>query len=638
MTVFTRTTLRNALGILHDGAEVPPTASVGASPPRPLGVARVPACASGWRDPVQALKSALIPLFWSVLLVAAAAGGGCASSTYRPRVVLSGITPIEETVHAVMGQTLVIPVLLGPEVSPSEPLAVTLDDGRIFAAEVYWISAQPSPMRVSRWLPDPGVWRATPATAGSQPTGAGFWALVIALPIDAVGQGFWLDRRRWPINWIDHAGYSPPIKSPIDPATIASDRFRLLAEPEAQNPMLRVRARLFAGHLGAIGVPGRAPVGPTINQTIDPFEDPVIEALAIQQQARWAAAINALHAHNPALAARLAGALCRTVRLNNARVPAWPIDATELAELLADLLNPRMSPQRRTRLITGWIDAQPAVIAWIADDAGSSDALSGQVVATVAAANVSGETLLVSLSLSGTAIDLQRIEPGEEVLSLLACPTPSEHDGPIAAYVRVQSQEWSSPIRADLIPVVPPGIAMSPMYVDRTLAQWRQGGAGVARQTHEVGGAAALLMRTTYADPSSETTTETWAIYAECITGDGPKEGYVRLWIGPSNAPLAVLTVFADGRVEEERVRRTGATSVKAKVSVARRDDRWSCLIPLPEGSINAQGVVRIGIEHVASDGIRSAWPRPMFPWQTEPARAAFDTRAWGSLSIFGGR
>ena len=176
------------------------------------------------------------------------------------------------------------------------------------------------------------------------------------------------------------------------------------------------------------------------------------------------------------------------------------------------------------------------------------------------------------------------------------------------------------------------------MFVDRTLAQWHRGGSGVARPTHDVGGAAALLMRTTYADPSSETSNETWAIYAECITGDGPKEGYIRLWIGPTNAPLAVLTVFADGRVEEERVRREGATSVKAKVSVARRDDRWSCLIPLPKECISGQGVVRIGIEHVGSDGIRSAWPRPMFPWQTEPARAAFDTKAWGSLSIFGER
>jgi hypothetical protein len=35
-------------------------------------------------------------------------------------------------------------------------------------------------------------------------------------------------------------------------------------------------------------------------------------------------------------------------------------------------------------------------------------------------------------------------------------------------------------------------------------------------------------------------------------------------------------------------------------------------------------------VVRVDGRGRRSAWPRPMLPWQDEPGRAALDTRAWG--------
>jgi hypothetical protein len=587
------------------------------------------------------ISTVLMPLI-------AIALAGCSSTGPQVTIAPTGITPIEGTVHAVMGQTLVIPVRLGPDVSLTTPLTAKLDDGRPLGAEVFWIGAQPSPSATApQWMPDPGVWRAMPAVEG--PTGSGFWVIVIEPPLDAVGQGFWLDSRRWPINWLDHPGFAPAITSPIEPGALASDRFRLFAEVEGSSPMLRFRSRLIAGELGNIPLPGASTTtGP--NEP-DRFDDPVIEALALQQQARWAAGISALASHDPDLARRLSAALCRAVEIDHVFVPAWPTDPTELGALLADLLNPRHSPQRRARSVTQWLDEQPAVIAWIADDAGLGDAVSGECVATLAAINVGDVTQIVSFSLAGGEIDLQRIEPGEQVLSRLPCPARerSENDQPMTAKVQVQGQQWSDTIRAMPIETAPPGAVLSPMYVDRTLVRWRTSSGDAAMAVQSPGGAAALLMRTTFADPSASGAAglagtgvgaggsgeDAWAIYAECITGEGPIEGSIRVWIGPSGAPLAVLTVFADGRIEEERVRRTGASSIKDRVSVARRGDRWSCLIPLPRGAIDARGIVRLGIEHIAADGTRSAWPRPMFPWQTEPARAAFDTTAWGSLSIF---
>ena len=563
------------------------------------------------------------------------ASAGCTGSGPIVSPVPPGISPIERHVHAVMGQPLVIPVRFGPDTPPAEPIRAVLDDGRPLDAGVYWIAGRPSGRSGSYWLADPGEWTATAVSDETPPASAGFWAIMLDPPVDAVGQGVWLNRRRLDLNWLAHPGLSPPAPGSVSPEIASSDRFRLLCEPERQSPTRRWRSRMLDGSLSAIPLPAPDAPKPTAD---DAFDDPVIEAWAMQEQTRWAAGLAMLRSTDAALADRLASALCRVADIEGVHAPAWPTDAQALGQLRSDLLNPTYSAARRSRFVSAWLDAQPTILTWVADDAGASDAITGRTVSTVAAANVGERTEMVAMVFARrpSAMELQDVQPGETALFRMKRP---DGLGPVEAAtltVRADDRQWETLVLAEPIPVAPPGATMSPMFMDRTLADWRANLAGMAHPANEPGGAAARLMRTGLTDPQTTLGRESWALYIECITGDIPPErGWVRVWIGPTGAPLIVLTIHADGRVDEERVRRTGARSVAADVVVARRDDRFSCLIPVPDGCIDPAGVVRIGFVHMDESGRRSAWPRPMFPWHNEPGRAAFDTTRWGSLSIF---
>jgi hypothetical protein len=71
----------------------------------------------------------------------------------------------------------------------------------------------------------------------------------------------------------------------------------------------------------------------------------------------------------------------------------------------------------------------------------------------------------------------------------------------------------------------------------------------------------------------------------------------------------------------------TGSDPVR--VSVVSRPGKWVCQIPLPAICFESDGTLRIGLERIDPRGTRSAFPRPMLPWQSEPGRVAIDTSTW---------
>jgi len=124
-----------------------------------------------------------------------------------------------------------------------------------------------------------------------------------------------------------------------------------------------------------------------------------------------------------------------------------------------------------------------------------------------------------------------------------------------------------------------------------------------------------------------------WWLYIECRTPPTPAGGLapdesVRIWLGPTGRPRAVIRASRDGSVRDEA---TG--SAVADTTVVRKPDRWVCQLPVPDACLEADGTLRIAFERTDSRGVRRAWPRPMLPWQTEPGRAAVDTAAWGTLA-----
>ncbi len=226
------------------------------------------------------------------------------------------------------------------------------------------------------------------------------------------------------------------------------------------------------------------------------------------------------------------------------------------------------------------------------------------------------------------------------------------------------------------LPVIPPGAQVGPLLTDFTVQTWLAQGQDVTAGGGPSPGAspvasmepewltAGLLYRgspgaTASASPgggapgasraSSTSGPEGWMVYLEFarLRPDGPHAGpgrigggpapvrpgeadqlgHLRLWFGPFGAPTAVLRINPDGTVIDQT---GGATALApAHVRTTQVGEGWACWVPVPAGAVEADGTLRLGVERTDARGVRSAWPRPMLPWQREPGRAALDASTW---------
>jgi len=81
----------------------------------------------------------------------------------------------------------------------------------------------------------------------------------------------------------------------------------------------------------------------------------------------------------------------------------------------------------------------------------------------------------------------------------------------------------------------------------------------------------------------------------------------------------------------DDRGRLVQGVRVVTKDGSAGRPAAWSAWVPIP-ASVQAGRLVRVGMQRVDARGVRSAWPRPMMPWQIEPGRVALDLGQWLGL------
>lgn len=586
---------------------------------------------------------------------------GCASGGGREdpdRVQLGRLrlTPTEARIDAIIGQTLVLPVALEGPVSSRRPVAVRLDDGRWLDAGLYWIgvrfpAAPPSDPVVGAWLPGPGAWTATPASASSRPSRLGSWAVVVRLPTDAIGQGIWIERQRTPLNWIPDPAIvrwlggerqgageggtrAPPAAHPISPEL---ERF---AAPDRQSPVWRWRYLLLTSGLRDTGGPG----GPALQ----PFEDPVIEALARQTEARWRAALDWLAVADPALAERLARRLVTTIDFGAGVVaPAYPSGQRELDRLLADLMDTSLDPVRRAQSAAAWLGSLPRAVGWVIDDAGLRDGATGSAVATVGVANLDERSTLAwaASEVGAGTPDLLPLEAFSAQPIQTVVPTRPADAGssPLAepAAVGIHAGAWKTvgAVAATPLSGAPPGARLGPTLPDWTMETWLAG-TPLLDVVDPAWTTAALVHKSP--SPGVEATdgepSPLWSIYVECRApegdrGAGESAETVRVWLGPSGAPVSVLRVSSDGAVVDELAIDQGLTGPLAGARVERQPDRWTCRLPIPRGAIEPDGTLRIGFSRTDSRGLRTAWPRAMLPWQTEPGRGAVDTSAWRSLA-----
>jgi hypothetical protein len=213
--------------------------------------------------------------------------------------------------------------------------------------------------------------------------------------------------------------------------------------------------------------------------------------------------------------------------------------------------------------------------------------------------------------------------------------TAAAPEQPTAATpVEVHAGRWSATRMLALtkMPASPPGLRADGLLGDWNMAAWLSGTPDGA-MLGEAAWATAALIHHGVEDGG-------WWVYVECRSpgmkakSEGPAtaDETVRVWLGPSGLPLAVLKASSAGSSLDELGRDRG-TEMSRRARVVREDGRWVAQLPIPGACIDRDGTVWMAVERVDSRGRRSVWPRPMLPWQTEPGRAAVDTTAWGDAS-----
>jgi hypothetical protein len=574
--------------------------------------------------------------------------GGCASS--KPR---GAGDPVGERLDTFPGATLVVPLQLD-QVDPWHSVVARVDGGSRLDARLSQVIVRVPAAGEGAdegWLPAPGVWTTRPPNSRDRsnvPTGT--WVAVVQMPADGKGRVLTLGKRAYLINWLplprllpkaDAAVSEPlldPWRAPADETMLADAALMARARPEAHSPLTRWRFNLLVNGLKTDAASPDAPA----------FSDPVIEAIARQNEDRWRVALAWLWSASPELAARVKQRLAAVVDFgHHALAPAWSVDHVGLDRLLADLLNSAITPERRAELAEAWLTDQAGGVVWVVDDGGLLDDQRRAIIPTVGIANLQDRRTLVWAGARG-APGAPEPNPVASMgtLKLVVPPaTRAEGDGPAPmTAVVAHVGRWSAevPALARKLPVTPPGFPLGPLLKDYSMVGWQGAQSGNSAAQVGMDWATAAMLHRPAPDPSappSGAQSRRWEVLVECRTSptvtdvESLRRETVRLFFGPSARPTAIIRVDLTGTVTNETPRDPMAPPELAAppghVEVSRAVDRWSFRMLLPPGAIESDGLLRIGLTRVDAMGRRSAWPRPMLPWQQEPGRAALDTRAW---------
>ena len=543
---------------------------------------------------------------------------GCAS---RP-----GAAPSLPRLDCTPGQTLVIPLDESWPAWLHGAVTATLDVGKPIRGEVRRVEVAMDLARAAgeearaAWLPEPGVWHSVLQARGADGASPGARVIVLPLPDQPAPRLLRVGDRTFSLNWLDDpAGMLGSAGDDArgcwaaaqSTAGAVSPILSALAWPEAQSPLGRWRYRMMLGSLGA------SPAGPG-GGDLQPFEDPTIEALARQNEQRWRVALARVWLADADSCQRLKKRLTAAVDFGNGVVaPAWPSDHGELDGLLREILDPRLSLAQAASRVEGWLNAQPRAVAWVMDDAGILDARTGRGVARVVVANLTPTpTLCWVQAASSGGPDLRPLE-GLAIQRLLAEAAPGR--------VVVHAGRWEgevAPLQARQR-VQPPGLRIGPLHPDLDMARWMSGGGDATEP--EAWRTGAVLLRSPVDGA--------WELYVECRAPGGAartEDDEVRIWLGPSGAPRSVLRVNGQGALADE-ARRADLVPTPADARVLRGPDRWSFRVRIPGECIEPDGALRLGLTRHDPGGRRSAWPRPMLPWQGEPGRIVVDTDSWDS-------
>lgn len=551
---------------------------------------------------------------------------------------------------AVFGQTLIVPAssVIG---SGGRIPQAKLDDGREVTVSIRRVSVEqfvPTQAfgavenSASRWIGPVGQWKDASPTAKALTSTIEFCE--IELPPDAIGHWLWLGSEHIDLVWIP-AEKTLKLEAPNLPAEARGDPFvRECLRLESLNPFVRWRSSLFG-----FKPPSTAQVAiPFAPDATDPVARPnapsVDELLALRQAALWNHALSQLLRADPLLFKRVVAECSRVVRFEGATTryaPAWA-DVSQMQSLLDQILVSRDSPRAIASAASAWLAKRPPACAWVSDDAGLLDADSRLPLPRIGVANLTDTS---SLGWAGGKGELQSpellsIPPDRaQILAIGALTRPAPTDGSDdMQVVEAHVGTWSTALAVNRRSLIarPPGLLIAPSFIDHALTPWTLSQSMSPIPTGErsqVGALAARLVRE--AGPTNVPSGSGWSIYME-VERSAYEHQSVRIWFGPINRPTLVVQVELPetSRIPESgeavaTVRETGARdSILAGAQIIPAATHWSLRLPVPNRAVERPGLLRFGVEHIRGN-VRSSWPRAIFPWSTEPARACVDLTKW---------
>jgi hypothetical protein len=357
---------------------------------------------------------------------------------------------------------------------------------------------------------------------------------------------------------------------------------------------------------------------------------------------------------------RLEPEMARSVQLRMASVidlgdevsmPIWPGDRGAARTLIRDLLETAEAP-RRALMAQAWLQQQPTAGAVIVDDAAAIDPRTGLTFPSVLLVNFTDGPVAASAtrgmvvkagSREGEAVqpDLLRIEPLTAMTATVganqAITSPddkavkaarrggSASDRRTVADIRIGEWAAERAVVGEIAHCRPPGLSIGPLMADWTEATFLK---AAMDQTSNAPMPAAVSDRAVAGRLMFEN--GRWVVYFEIGNPAAPSAGVpeLMLYFGPRGpSGRGILRVQPDGTLVDLR---GGAGVPAGTATVVRAKDRTSYWIPVPASAIEPGRALRLGLVFVDGGGKRSAWPRPMLPWQTEPGRVAVDLNSWG--------
>lgn len=537
--------------------------------------------------------------------------------------------------------------------------------------------------RLARWLGPKWTWSVSeidPAQLSVRPANAPQDAtkvslLVIDAPLSTSSPAIWIGNSRVPVQWLispttllatspELAQSTPDAPSPWEPTlpmrASGSPVTRAMMSHEASNPLTRWRVRLVLDGLSPMPLDA-ALDAETSGEQLPQFTDEALELLASQYEDRWQVALGKLYLQDKELARTLRQRLGAFVMVENRLpVPAWEQNLATLEQLLDDLLNPTLTPKRRAEFARAFLKEQPEGVAWITDDGGlllkqqtestEDTTQSRRPWATVALANCTNEPKTgtittrdpaaptaepVTISPNGVIrVTTPLLAVGQDMINLGAAGRAIGLAGAGDLDVSIGTFSTRLAILDGPLPAQPPGLATGPFQPDMNMQQWISGN---ATESDPAWATAALLQRVATPQPG-DLPHRAWELFIESKTKSSTEaDDSITLYVGSPGAPTAAWRITRDGSItslqkNEQAAKAELATVTQAQVDKAKVEsfpDRWTARVTLPPGSIEEDGLLRIGISRLDPRGVRSSWPRALTPWQTEPSRAAVDTTKW---------